>query len=714
MVIEVCTLDSVLTPPPSSLSRSRSGGLHGRALLLARAVWLLVSVGALAFFVASLPAYFRAERAFTGAHQHAAAATRAGLEQIGMPLGLYAGIGVALVVLLVAVFAGVGALLFWRKSDDLTTLFISLTLVTFGTIWPNTLDDFVRLHPALRLPDNALNAFGLGALFFLFYIFPDGRFVPRWTRPLATAWAGFIAFANLFPGRAVPQHALLLLIVPGLIVLFGGSMLYAQIYRYRHASTALQRQQIKWVSYSLAAALITFIGGALASALPIFNRSPIGAALFDLANGSINVVVFLLVPVAIGFAVLRYRLWDIDPLVNHTLVYGGLTVCIVGLYVMVVAELGVLFDTSGNLLFSLIATGLVAVVFQPLRLGLQRAVNRLMYGERADPYAVLTALGQRLEATLAPETVLPTIVQSVAEALRLPYAAIALRRGDAMLPAAESGVLPSMAVADLVRMPLISQHAVVGEFWLAPRAVGEPFTAADRRLLDGLARQAGIAVRAVGLTLELQQARERLVNAREEERRRLRRDLHDELGSQLAGLNLQFGIVRQLIATDPPAAESRVQELRQELRDAIASVRQIAHNLRPPVLDDLGLRAALQARAQQHGSEALAIELQLPDDLPPLSAASEAAIYRIVEEALTNVGRHARATHCLVTLAVANDITLTIVDNGFGIPPERRAGVGLLSARERAEELGGSCVIETPDEGGTRIIVRLPLGGERA
>jgi signal transduction histidine kinase len=703
-------MNSILMPPAASVSYERSRALHGRTLLLARTVWLLVTAGALVFFVASLPTYYQTERTFTGVHQTAAAATRAGLIQIGFPPALYAGIGVVLTILLVAVFAGVGVLLFWRKKNDATTLFISLTLVTFGVIWPNTLDDFVLRHPDLRLPNDVLNAFGLGGFFFLCYIFPDGRFVPRWTRPIAVAWVGFIVFANLFPGKGVPGPALLVVIVPGLIMLFGGSMLYAQIYRFRHESTALQRQQIKWVSYSLAAALLTFVIGALISALPVFNRSPTAAALFNLTSGAVNVVVFLLVPVAIGFAVLRYRLWDIDPIVNHTLVYGGLTVCIVGLYVVIVAELGVLFGTSGNLIFSLIATGLVAVVFQPLRLGLQRSVNRLMYGERADPYAVLTALGQRLEATLAPETILPTIVQSVVEALKLPYVAIALRRGDALLPAAEGGVPPAANGAELVRVPLISQHEVVGEFWLAPRAVGEPFTPADHRLLDGLARQAGIAVRAVSLTLELQQARERLVNAREEERRRLRRDLHDDLGSQLAGLNMQFGILRSLIASDPTAAESLVQELRQELRDAIVSVRQIAHNLRPPVLDDLGLRAALQARAQQHSSEALTIELHLPDDLPPLSAASEAAIYRIVEEALTNVARHAQATCCRVTLDVTNDIRLMIVDNGVGIPLERQVGVGLLSARERAEELGGSCVIDAPDEGGTRIVVRLPKG----
>ena len=705
-------MDSVLATvtPVSGESRGGSGGLSGRSLLLARAGWLLISVAAVAFFVASLPAYYRNQRDFSGVHQPAPAAVRIGMEQIGIPAGVYAGLGVAFTSLLVAVFVGVGVVLFWRKSNDPAALFFSLTLVTFGVIWPNTLDDLIRDYPVLSLPDQVLSAFGLGAFFFLFYIFPDGRFVPRWTRPIAVAWAGFIAFAGLFPGSLVPQGVLLALVVLCLIVLFPGSMLYAQIHRYRRESTPLQRQQIKWVSYSLAAALLSFVVVGLVGALPIFGRSPEAAALFDLASGGIYTLVFLLVPVAIGLAVLRYRLWDIDPLVNHTLVYAGLTFCIVGLYVVVVAELGVVFGTGGNLLFSLIATGLVAVVFQPLRLSLQRGVNRLMYGERDDPYAVLTHLGQRLEGTLAPETVLPTVVQSVAEALKLPYAAIALWRGDELVLAAESGALPAAGMANLARIPLTYQHEMVGEFRLAPRAMGEPFSTADRRLLDGLARQAGVAARAVALTLDLQQARERLVTTREEERRRLRRDLHDGLGSQLVGLNMQLGILRQLIESDRALADARVQALRAEVRGAIASVREIAYNLRPPVLDDLGLRAALQARAQQHSTATLTVELDVPAALPPLSAAVEAAIYRIVEEALTNVARHARATHCRVTLSGSNAVELTIADDGVGMPELRQAGVGLLSMRERAEELGGSCAIEAPDEGGTRIVVRLPLG----
>ncbi len=228
------------------------------------------------------------------------------------------------------------------------------------------------------------------------------------------------------------------------------------------------------------------------------------------------------------------------------------------------------------------------------------------------------------------------------------------------------------------------------------------------RLLDGLARQAGVAIRAVGLTRELQQARERLVSAREEERRRLRRDLHDGLGSQLVGLNMQLGIARGMVRSDPAEAEAKLQALRGELRDAIGSVREIAHNLRPPVLDDLGLRSALQARVRQHGSSALSIELDLPEDLPVLSAAVEVAIYRITEEALTNVVRHARATYCRVRLDAAQDIMLSIQDDGVGLPDHYQPGVGLLSIRERAQELGGTCHFERLDGDGTRIIVRLP------
>jgi len=204
------------------------------------------------------------------------------------------------------------------------------------------------------------------------------------------------------------------------------------------------------------------------------------------------------------------------------------------------------------------------------------------------------------------------------------------------------------------------------------------------------------------------------VTAREEERRRLRRDLHDGLGAQLAGLNVQTGALRRLISRDPEGADELVVELRDELRAAIADIRRLVYDLRPPALDDLGLVGALRQLAERYGSEGgqPRVLVEAPEDLPHLPAAVEVAVYRVAQEALTNVVRHARAKTCMVRLAVKEDVALEIVDDGVGIPAERTAGVGLYSMYERAAELGGSCVIEAAPEGGTRVLVRLPLPNE--
>jgi signal transduction histidine kinase len=221
-------------------------------------------------------------------------------------------------------------------------------------------------------------------------------------------------------------------------------------------------------------------------------------------------------------------------------------------------------------------------------------------------------------------------------------------------------------------------------------------------------------VHAVRLTSDLQHSRERLVATREEERRRLRRDSHDGLGAQLAGLNVQAGTLRRLIPRDPDTAEELVVELREELRGAIADIRRLVYDLRPPALDDLGLAEALRRLAERYGSkdESLSVLVEAPEDLPNLPAAVEVAVYRITQEALTNVVRHARTRTCVVRLVVDEDATLEIVDEGVGIPAERSAGVGLTSMHERASELGRSCIVEPVPKGGTRVLVRLPLPKE--
>ena len=221
------------------------------------------------------------------------------------------------------------------------------------------------------------------------------------------------------------------------------------------------------------------------------------------------------------------------------------------------------------------------------------------------------------------------------------------------------------------------------------------------------------------LTSDLQRSRERLVTAREEERRRLRRDLHDGLGSRLAALNLQAGALRGLIRRDPDAADEAVTELRDEIRASITDIRRLVYGLRPPALDELGLVAAIRQRAavcalgESSGqSNDLHVEVHAPEHLPALPAAVEAAAYRIVEEALTNVVRHSRARTCVVRLTIEQRALITeIADDGVGMRPDNAAGVGLLSMRERAAELGGTCVVECTPGGGTRMLARLPLAG---
>ncbi len=219
------------------------------------------------------------------------------------------------------------------------------------------------------------------------------------------------------------------------------------------------------------------------------------------------------------------------------------------------------------------------------------------------------------------------------------------------------------------------------------------------------------------LTVALQRSRQQLVTTREEERRRLRRDLHDGLGATLAALNLEASVLRRLIRPDPEKAEALVEEFKQDIRNSIDDVRLLVYELRPPTLDQLGLVEAVRTQARQcsrldaNGDSALQVEVEAPEAFPPLPAAVEVAAYRIVQEALTNVVRHAQARHCTVRLELADELKVEVVDDGLGLANGRRQGngLGLLSMRERAEELGGACLIEPVTGGGTRVLASLPV-----
>src|SRR5437764_13987155 len=351
-------------------------------------------------------------------------------------------------------------------------LFASLTLVTFPAAF--NYSALATLPSAWWWPSQFVILLGNSSLFLFFFLFPTGRFVPRWTRWLWVGASVFWAVNGFFPSLPFRRSLLGNVLFLGLI----GSLLVAQLYRYRHVSSVGQRQQTKWVVFGISIGLGGFLVLRLCSTFfpSLFPPGP----LTDLITSTAEFLFLLFVPLSIGVAILHSHLFDIDSIINRTLVYGILTVSVVALYVLVVGYLGTLFRSSDNLLISLVVTGLIAVLFEPLRAFLQRGVNHLLYGQRDEPYTVITRLSQRLEVTLAPDTVLSTIVETVAQALKLPYVAIVLKQEDTFSRAASSG----QHIGEPLILPLVYQAETVGQLHLAPRTPGEALTPADRHLLD--------------------------------------------------------------------------------------------------------------------------------------------------------------------------------------------------------------------------------------
>jgi two-component system, NarL family, sensor kinase len=560
----------------------------------------------------------------------------------------------------------------------------------------------------------------IGVIPVVLLLFPDGKLLSRRWGVLfglaVTATAALLASQMLRPGSLTPDAPSSVLAFAENPVRIAGT---AQIFeavkvlssslldlvlvvgvvglmvRFRRARGD-ERQQLKWLA-SVAVFLPVTI--AVDSLLPGMGSTLAFKMHMALLIGMITV------------AVLKYRLYDIDLIINRSLVYVALTVLVLGIYAAVVALLGAALHARASLGVSLVATGIVAAAFSPLRDRLQRAVDQLMYGGRHQPYEVISRLGQRLEAALAPDQVLPGIVETVAQALKLPYVAVELRQDDAVHIVASHG----HAQAEALRLPLRYQGEPVGELVLAARSGTEGFTPADRRLLEDLARQAGVAAHAVALTAALQRSRERLVAAREEERRRLRRDLHDGLGPALTAVALKIDATRNVLKDDPGVADALLGELRAETKGAIEGIRRLVYDLRPPALDELGLVGALREQAAcfvRKGAgklDGLCVSVEAPDELPPLPAAVEVAAYRIGAEAVANVARHANASHCVVRLSLNGALEIEVIDDGVGSTASWRPGVGLASMRERAAELGGTCTVQPDPQGGTRVHARLPL-----
>jgi signal transduction histidine kinase len=468
------------------------------------------------------------------------------------------------------------------------------------------------------------------------------------------------------------------------------------VVRYRRAQGD-DRRRMRWLLWAAVVDLLVMLGALL---LP-GDTSSLALSLAVALTGG-----------AVALGILRPRAVDIDRLLGGTVVYGVLGVGVVLLDLAVLAGAGaVLGEQFEERDATLITLLLVAAVYVPLRAPLWRVVRRWVLGERDDPYRVVSGLAERLERTDGADEQLMAIAAAVADAFRSPYVGVEVDQVDGGTLVAEHGRRP-VAVRSL---PVAYRGEQVGRLLLPRDGVRAQLVTRDERLMADVVRQAAAAARASSLAAQLQASREQLVAAREEERRRLRRDLHDGLGPALGAVVLRIDTARNLAVARPDEADRVLRQARDEVAGALSDVRRLVHDLRPPALDDLGLAGAVRQQAERLLAPRTAVDVAAGAEVEDLPAAVEVAAYRIASEALANVARHASASTCTVSLARAGtDVVLTVTDDGVGIDRAAPAGVGLVSLRERAAELGGSCTISCPPDGGTVVRAVLPAeGGER-
>ncbi len=672
--------------------------LEGQRLRVARWGWILLAIMATAILVTSLPGYFSR---FSGTLSHSAGGEPGSLSHF-LAIG---GGAASLVTSLLSL--GLALMLFQRRFEEPAVAALSLYLLGYGIIMAGPLEfwanywfgtaSFASVFQALLMSSPTIA---------LFALFPNGRFEPKWMRwillgsiPMAIA----LILLGPYEGSQVRDQPITYAILGfcfAILILFS---MYAQVYRYRNISTETEREQTKWVVFGFVLWFVWIVVSTgpylYLTSLPAGSSTPWWASLSELLWW----ISLALPPLSLTISITRFRLWNIDFLINRTLVFASLTFAISALYIVVIAGLGYLFRDTRSSLVSILATASAVLAFQPLRARLQQAVNRMMYGERDDPVAILSKLADRLGKTSTPEATLNGIVETLAQALKLPYVAISL--GDQKAPTAAYG----MPVETPERIPLTFQGQPVGTMFVARRTTDEELTPKDWRLLENISQQAGAVAYSAHLTVDLLRARQRLVRALEEERRRIRRDLHDGLGPQLASLSLKLDAARNLLGSKPERAAELLDQSKQQIRDSVDDIRRLVYNLRPPALDELGLMSALQEHAAAFREGGTQVYIDGPSQMPELPAAVEVASFRIIQEAINNAARHGNARHCWVRIQAAQALELSIEDDGSGLPRNLKPGVGITSMRERSSELGGSFQIDQRPVGGTRISVSLPL-----
>jgi two-component system, NarL family, sensor kinase len=459
---------------------------------------------------------------------------------------------------------------------------------------------------------------------------------------------------------------------------------------WRREMAGVRRRQFKWVT------LVQLSGVPI---LLVLVAAPILA-------GPIAIVQTFATQILIVTAILQWNAFEVDVVVRRTALAGALLVAGLGTYGTLVIGVAAVLGHGGTVP-SAIGAAVAIFAFGPMSIWIRRGVNRVFYGRRDDPFVVVAEAGRRLVSASNPADGLASLMHALTDELKIPGAAVFDSHGEML---ATSGV--DNTAATFVDVPLLHQGESVGRLRVWHRRGSTALAASEQELLQTLGYQIGAAVQAVELVDGLKRARERLVIARQDERRRIQRDLHDGLGPQLSAVAFKLAAAgNYLSASESEKAQSLVVGAREELQRAVTDIRRLVYSLGDPTVAAFGLKAALAERLTQLTKAASVDSIVNIDELPGCSAATEEAILRIAGEAVTNVVRHAHAHRCCIDLHLVDAIVeLDVIDDGIGLGAIGPHGVGTRSMAERAEELGGSCLILCGVDGGTHVSVRIPLG----
>jgi signal transduction histidine kinase len=569
-------------------------------------------------------------------------------------------------------------------------------------------------------------------------LFPTGRLLSARWRPVAWALALGLLGGSLTEAFGGPRfnsnldfmrNPLYLAHVPAVIraavtVLDAASLVglvgaIAQLIVRLRRSRGDEHLQLKWFAYA-------GVVGPLLVLVPTFANA---------TNGILGSIVWtvgpLIVILAVGVSVLKYRLYDIDVVINKTLVYGLLAAFITAVYVAIVVGIGAAVGQGSqpNLGLSIAATAVVAVAFQPVRHGVQGFANRLVYGERATPYEVLSSFSERVAGDVGGEEILVRMARTLGEATGAATAGVWLVEGAQLrtaaswpeggrgappvrLPEAPADPLPIEAT---LALPVRHQDELLGAISLIKPA-GERLRPAEEQLTRDLASQAGLVLHNVRLTTELRArleelsaSRRRLVSAQDAARRRLERNIHDGAQQQLVALSVKTNLARQLLTRDPDRAESMLHALRADVDRATEDLAELARGTVPAALTELGLVEALRA---QSARGVVPVRVEAPATLPELPAGAEAAAYFCVLEALQNVSKYAGASRAVVRLSVSDggELRFEVDDDGRGFDASATSyGTGLRGIAERLAALDGTLEVSSVPGHGTTVVGRIPV-----